>query len=968
MAKKTAAIAILCSIFGGSVFLGTSAYAQDADGDGVADTVDNCTLVANPAQTDGDNDNIGNQCDGDLNNDCSVNVVDLGIFRTRFFTADPAADFNDDGIANILDLGLLRTFFFAPPGPSAAGCDAGTNEPGTIAVSGITLVGETLTAAVTDPNGTGVITYEWAADGVVIDGATESTYSLTSAERGAVITVTATYVDNDGFSEGPITATADDIVFSAIVTGETTLLAAALAASEGDVIGLASADGGDDYADMAEVAFTSDNLVVRLTAGSTAVISGATCIVLGGDGMVVDGLVFDALDWIMGGACDSNGDGSVYLSGDGVTLRNSQFLGEAEPRTVPSGDPYHFITVKGFQNVIERNLFQGKDMDNEGSIISLFADANPMNNEGSIIQYNLFKDILGKTGVTSNRNSTAHALQIGRSTGGDSLGEGLHIVRHNRFDSVESERRLMRVQSGGNTIEGNTVVNSLGLIALEDGYASSVMRNVILSGGEDNDDGGISFAPLGHTVTDNYVNNMRTTSSQRGALLINPDPLSGSGNTTLLGTPGLDFTVTVARNTVVNARQAVLFEDADCTDLDPILDFDNNLVMNQSSGASINMNTNGVNRTVVNDEDWDLGGCAIDPTSDFDNNHFYSATLAEGTFNFNGAAADNVVGGEDGATFVQDADGLVNGSGPDAGIGVDTSILNLIDESQVGPGSTWTAPASAFSTLVNEDLQSYVETDRRTLDSDGPDQGLSAYDLIRNLGGANAIESPDLYSVNHPGVEHIYEATTAGIGPHFVFIAHRDIDIDRDRLDITDRQRNEIKTYGPSEDAVKGFENETMAFQWKFQINSDMEVSRNFSHFFQLKAVGGDDSQPILTLTGNERSDEDGMEIRHSPLQATTILDRIDWAEVTGEWVEVYCRATFADNGSLRLIAQRMSDQQIMFDVSETAIDMWRGEQAQDFVRPKWGIYRSLLDASNLRPDEESVRFANFTIRKLQAS
>ena len=293
--------------------------------------------------------------------------------------------------------------------------------------------------------------------------------------------------------------------------------------------------------------------------------------------------------------------------------------------------------------------------------------------------------------MTSNRDSTAYALQLGRTTGSDAQGVGMFTVQYNRFDSVQSERRLLRVQSGGNLIHGNTIVNSLGLIALEDGYANTVSSNIILSGGTDGDDGGISFAPLGHTVVDNYINNLRTTSGQRAGLLLNPDPMSGSGNGTIL-TLGLDYTVTVARNTVVNARQAIQFENADCAVFAPILDFDDNLVMNQSSALSINGNTNGEGRTAVRDNDWTSDGCVLDAGSTFAGNRFYSAVLSSsGTFDFNGNLAGNTVGGEDGATFIQDADGLVNGSGPDAGVGVDTSTLNLILESQVGPGSTWTA-------------------------------------------------------------------------------------------------------------------------------------------------------------------------------------------------------------------------------------------------------------------------------------
>lgn len=93
----------------------------DTDNDGVFDDVDNCTAIANPAQVDSNGDGYGNACDADLNNDCTINAVDLGIFRSVFFTSDADADLNGDGTVNAVDLGILRTQFFSPPGPSAAG-------------------------------------------------------------------------------------------------------------------------------------------------------------------------------------------------------------------------------------------------------------------------------------------------------------------------------------------------------------------------------------------------------------------------------------------------------------------------------------------------------------------------------------------------------------------------------------------------------------------------------------------------------------------------------------------------------------------------------------------------------------------------------------------------------------------------------------------------------------------------------
>ena len=267
--------------------------------------------------------------------------------------------------------------------------------------------------------------------------------------------------------------------------------------------------------------------------------------------------------------------------------------------------------------------------------------------------------------------------------------------------------------------------------------------------------------------------------------------------------------------------------------------------------------------------------------------------------------------------------------------------------------------------LPATDTAQFIVLTTRTLDADGDQIGLDAYDLIRDFGGPNPIEAPDLYPINHPGVRHIYEDTDATIGNHFVFIIHRDIDIDRDRVDITDRQRNEIKTYDKSEEAVKGFENETFIYRWKFRINADMEVSTRFTHMFQLKAVGGSDSHPILTISGAERSGADGIEVRYSPLQQDTILQRQNWSMVTGEWLEAYCRVTFAESGDLRLILTRMRDDAIIFNIDERGLDLWRGENPGHFVRPKWGIYRSILDWDNLRPDEESVRFANFSVSEV---
>ena len=94
-------------------------------GQGVGDIFDNCTIDANPEQTDADDDGYGNRCDGDFDQNCVVNALDLGYLKTVFFTSDALADLQGDDIVNAIDLGLFRDLFFGVPGPSSVGsaCD-----------------------------------------------------------------------------------------------------------------------------------------------------------------------------------------------------------------------------------------------------------------------------------------------------------------------------------------------------------------------------------------------------------------------------------------------------------------------------------------------------------------------------------------------------------------------------------------------------------------------------------------------------------------------------------------------------------------------------------------------------------------------------------------------------------------------------------------------------------------------------
>ena len=92
----------------------------------------------------------------------------------------------------------------------------------------------------------------------------------------------------------------------------------------------------------------------------------------------------------------------------------------------------------------------------------------------------------------------------------------------------------------------------------------------------------------------------------------------------------------------------------------------------------------------------------MNDASSFTNTHIYSATIADDDVLLRSGATALVSGvngniavdgSEDGATLTApDANGLVEGTGPDAGIGADIDSLIFITEDMVGPGSTWSTP------------------------------------------------------------------------------------------------------------------------------------------------------------------------------------------------------------------------------------------------------------------------------------
>ena len=241
------------------------------------------------------------------------------------------------------------------------------------------------------------------------------------------------------------------------------------------------------------------------------------------------------------------------------------------------------------------------------------------------------------------------------------------------------------------------------------------------------------------------------------------------------------------------------------------------------------------------------------------------------------------------------------------------------------------------------------------LTADGPGD---TYELISSVlsPGSDPVEVPDCGHQDFG--EHIDEIFDEELNANvFRFVLHTDIDDDRCQRD--DRQRNEIKTFSPSPDFLLGVEGETVEYTWMFKMDEGFQGSPNFTHFHQLKSVGDVNvAVPMITFTA--RGSSDMMELRYAELDRQVTVHEESLDLFRGNWVQVVERVTYSNPGSYEVTMSYLDGTPI-FEFSDNSINAWR--DGADFIRPKWGIYRSLENAQDLR--DEYVLYNDFSIEEM---
>ena len=260
-------------------------------------------------------------------------------------------------------------------------------------------------------------------------------------------------------------------------------------------------------------------------------------------------------------------------------------------------------------------------------------------------------------------------------------------------------------------------------------------------------------------------------------------------------------------------------------------------------------------------------------------------------------------------------------------------------------------------------LSGYLCMSQVLLEPNGPGNTYSEITAVL-APNYNPIETPDC---NHSAFgDHIDEVHDNSVGD-YVFRFYIHVTPDNDRCIKFDRQRNEIKTYDKSPENLLGVEGEKVIYKWAFKLADGFQSSPNFTHIHQLKSVGGSySSMPMYTLT-TRKGTPDRLELRYAETDTQITLKQTALSPMIGAWVEVTERIEYATTGfySIEMTSKSTGHQLFYYDNTAAAAPKVNWRPGGSFVRPKWGIYRSLINDQDLR--DEQVLFSYFSIEEVSS-
>jgi hypothetical protein len=189
----------------------------------------------------------------------------------------------------------------------------------------------------------------------------------------------------------------------------------------------------------------------------------------------------------------------------------------------------------------------------------------------------------------------------------------------------------------------------------------------------------------------------------------------------------------------------------------------------------------------------------------------------------------------------------------------------------------------------------------------------------------------------HPNRKYIYVE-----GDYYRFDIYKD---DRDSTGGGDRQRTESKGMVQNGTNLKMKNGETWRIAYHLYMPSTLHGTSKFTHIFQLKTPATNGG-PWVTMSLSRSGSTEKLRLRAFSTDGAPDIGSTNLAPLRDKWIGVELTFKIGSSGTGRLLIRNGTS-----DTSPVVVDSSRSgvkiPDEGDYVRPKWGIYRSIESASS---------------------
>lgn len=252
-------------------------------------------------------------------------------------------------------------------------------------------------------------------------------------------------------------------------------------------------------------------ITLRAETPGEVVLNGTSTLSIGGEYLVVDGLLFKRGALKSGSIIEFRAKSSPRTRH--CVLRNTVIM-DYNPAQIDTR--YFWVSLHGSDNIVEHCWFSGQT--HSGVTVCVWlSDGEPVRH---VIRRNYFAN------RSRGNGNGFEMIRIGTST--HSMTSAQCLVSENLFERCDGEIEIISNKSCGNAYTLNTFLHCSGCLTLRHGNRCRVEGNVFI-GGETEGVGGVRVIGEGHRVTGNYFSG--TKGRAGGAISLQagiPDsPLSG---------------------------------------------------------------------------------------------------------------------------------------------------------------------------------------------------------------------------------------------------------------------------------------------------------------------------------------------------------------------------------------------------------------------------------------------------------